>query len=154
MNNNKQHASVLSKIVTPTIFKQAYEAFIEQADINKTTKKANGSKIPKGFSTMTKYKDHRIKCEYGRGTPSSRPYMNWCVVSIYYEPDIGNITVGIEETRYDKLNQMNIKPLYSTRIGKNQERVAVFYSTNKSKVNYDELYDKWMDVCEEVIRLW
>ena len=48
---------------------------------------------------------------------------------------------------------MQIKPLRYEQIGKKKVSIAVFYSTNKSNVNYNELYDKFIDVCEEVKRL-
>ena len=81
------------------------------------------------------------------------PYMNWWVVSIYYLPENGNIIMGIEEDRYPHLKEIQIKPLRYDQIGNKKVNTAVFYATHKTYVNYGELYEKFLQVCEEVMRL-
>ena len=61
--------------------------------------------------------------------------------------------MGIEEDRYIHLEEMSIKPLRFEQIGNKKVNTAVFYSSNKSGVNYGELYEKFINVCEEVMRL-
>ena len=94
-----EHTSDLSKTVTVNAFEQAYIKFIEQADKNAISKKAQGSKTPYGFSVRPECDGAHFKQQFGQGTPSSTPYMNLWVVSIYYIIDSGNIVMGIEEDR-------------------------------------------------------
>ena len=145
--------SDLSKVVTASAFEKAYTAFIEQADENAKSGKSNGKKIPFGFSERPYCDGAHFMAHYGQGAASATPYMNWWAVSIYYLPANGNIVMGIEANRYPHLREMQIKPLRYEQIGKKKVSIAVFYSTNKSNVNYNELYDKFIDVCEEVKRL-
>jgi hypothetical protein len=148
-----QHTSELSKVVTAQAFEKAYSAFIEQADKNFISKKAQGSKVPFGFSEKPKCDGEYFNAKYGQGTSSATPYMNWWVVSIYYLPENGNIIIGIEEERYPHLKEMKIKPLRYDIIGNKKINTAVFYSTTKSNINYGELYESFLDVCEEVMKL-
>ena len=148
-----EHTSELSKTVTVNAFEQAYIKFIEQADKNAISKKAQGSKTPYGFSARPECDGAHFKQQFGQGTPSSTPYMNWWVVSIYYIIESGNIVMGIEEDRYPHLKEMNNKPLRYEQIGNKKTNVAVFYTTAKDNVNYVELYESFVTVCEEVMQL-
>ena len=151
--NKAEHTSELSQVVTATAFEKAYAAFIDQADKNASSGKAQGSKTPYGFSEKPECDGAHFKSQYGQGTPSAAPYMNWFVVSIYYLPNSGDIIMGIEEDRYSHLKEMSIKPLRYAQIGNKKVSTAVFYSTNKSSVDYGELHEKFISVCEEVMRL-
>ena len=151
--NKAEHTSELSQVVTATAFEKAYAAFIDQADKNASSGKAQGSKTPYGFSEKPECDGAHFKSQYGQGTPSAAPYMNWFVVSIYYQPNSGDIIMGIEEDRYSHLKEMSIKPLRYAQIGNKKVSTAVFYSTNKSSVDYGELYEKFISVCEEIMRL-
>ncbi|MGO4926870.1 DUF7225 domain-containing protein [Streptococcus alactolyticus] len=145
--------SKLRTVVKAEAFEKAYKAFIEQADKNAVSKKAQGSKIPFGFSEKPECDGAHFKAQYGQGAPSAAPYMNWWVVSIYYLPNNGNIIMGIEEDRYPHLKEMSIKPLRYDQIGNKKVNTAVFYSATKNSVNYVELYECFMSVCEEVMKL-
>lgn len=151
--NKAEHTSELSQVVTAAVFEKAYAAFIDQADKNASSGKAQGSKTPYGFSEKPECDGASFKPQYGQGAASAAPYMNWWVVSIYYLPNSGNIIMGIEEDRYSHLKEMSIKPLRYDRIGNKKVNTAVFYSTNKSSVDYGELHEKFISVCEEVMRL-
>lgn len=148
-----EHTSELSKAVNVNAFEQAYIKFIEQADKNAITRKAQGSKTPYGFSERPECDGAHFKQQFGQGSPSSTPYMNWWVVSIYYIIDSGNIVMGIEEDRYPHLKEMQTKPLRYEQIGNKKTNVAVFYAAAKDSVNYGELYESFMTVCEEVMQL-
>lgn len=145
--------STLRKIVTADAFEKAYRAFIGQADKNAISKKAQGSKIPYGFSEKIECDGAIFKAQYGQGVPSAAPYMNWWVVSIYYLPSNGDIIIGIEEDRYPHLKEISIKPLRYERIGNKKVNVAVFYLTNINSVNYNALYEYFILLCEDVMRL-
>lgn len=147
------HTSELSQIVTAPKFEKAYRFFIEQADKNAVSKKAQGSKIPYGFSKKPVCEGGGFKPQYGQGAASATPYMNWSAVSIYYMPNTGQIMMGIEEDRYPHLGEMTIKPIRYAQIGNKKVSIAVFYETIKEKVNYEELYENFINVCEEVMRL-
>jgi hypothetical protein len=145
--------SDLSKVVTASAFEKAYIAFIEQADKNAKFGNSKGKQTPFGFSEKPSCDGAHFAASYGFGHASTTPYMHWWAVSIYYLPTNGNIVMGIEANRYPHLREMQIKPLRYEQIGNKKVSIAVFYSTNKSNVNYNELYDKFIDVCEEVMRL-
>jgi len=153
--NKAEHTSELRQRVTAAAFKEAYKAFIAQADENASSGKAKGSQTPYGFPEKPKCDGEHFKCQYGQGTPSAAPYMNWSVVSIYYLPNSEDIIMGIEEDRYSHFKEMSIKPLRYAQIGNKKVRTLVFYSTNKSRVDvdYGELYEKFISVCEEVIQI-
>lgn len=151
--------SELRRIMTRDLFEKGYRIFIEQADKNVISKKSHGEKLPYGIS---KEDDDSIKeidgkgifgvgQHFGQGAASSSPYINWFVVSIYYIPATGRIVMGIEKDRYDGLK--NMKPLRYTQVGNKKVDVAVFYESTKEKLNYDDLYNKFIDVCEEVMRI-
>lgn len=123
----KEHMSQLSQRVTAKAFENAYARFIEQADRNAETKKAQGSKIPYGFSEKPECDGAYFKAQYGQGAPSAAPYMNWWVVSIYYLPTNGNIIMGIEEDRYPHLKEMSIEPLRYDQVGNKKVSTAVFF---------------------------
>ncbi|MDD5792117.1 MAG: hypothetical protein PUD22_06020 [Erysipelotrichaceae bacterium] len=147
------HTSELYQMLSAEVFENAYAHFIEQADKNTETKKAQGPKAPFGFSKKPEYDGAHLETHYGQGAASAAPYMNWWVVSIYYLPYEGKIVMGIEEDRYPHLKQMQIKPLRYDQIGNKKINVAVFYSAPKTYLNYKDLYEKFIDVCEEVMRL-
>lgn len=146
-----KHSSELSRIVTADAFENAFVKFIEQADKNAISKKANGSMTPYGFQKSPECDGARFKQQFGQGTPSMSPYMNWWVVSIYYIVDSGDIVVGIEENRYPQIKKMT--PLDLIPIGKKKIKVAMFYKTTKYNINYIELYNHFLNVCEEVMNL-
>lgn len=150
---NAGHTSELSKTVSAAAFERAYKAFMEQAEKNAISGKAQGSKVPFGFSEKPECDGAHFKPQYGQGAPSAAPYMNWWVVSIYYLPKSGNILMGIEEDRYPHLKEIQIKPLRYDQIGNKKVNTAVFYAAHKTYVNYGELYEKFLQVCEEVMRL-
>ena len=148
-----ENKSELSRVVTVEAFENAFKHFIEQADQNAKTKKAQGTKVPYGFLEKPECDGAQFGVTYGQGAASASPYMNWWVVSIYYLPKSGNIILGIEEDRYFHLKRMNIKPFRFSQIGNKKDKVAIFYSKPKRNVNYRELYEKFLQVCEEVMRL-
>lgn len=147
------HASELSKIVSQQVFEQAYEKFMEQAEKNVLSKKSHGSRTPYGFSAVPECDGAGFLQHFGQGAPSATPYMNWWVVSVYYLVDSGDIVLGIEEGRYPYLNDMQMKPTRFERVGKRKNRIAVYYSTKKEDLGYEILYEKFISICEEVMRL-
>ena len=66
-------------------------------------------------------------------------------------PENGNIIIGIEVDRYPFINKM--KPIRTAQIGNKKVDIAVFYETTKAKLDYGELYEKFLDTSEEVMRL-
>lgn len=148
-----EHTSELSQVVNAVAFEKAYRAFIEQADKNAVSKKAQGVKIPFGFSEKPECDGAHFNPHYGQGAASVCPYMNWWVVSIYYLPASGNIIMGIEEDRYPHLKEMNIKPSRLAQVGNKKVQTAVFYEATKDTVDYGALHESFISVCEEVIRL-
>lgn len=151
--NNSQDSKEFSRILDKEAFKKAYTAFMNQADSNMISKKSEGSTALPGFSKNPICYGVPFSIRYGGGAASASPYMNWWRVSIYYIPKNGKIMVGIEEDKYSHLDQMRTKPLSYEKIGNKKINTAIFYSTTKSNVNYDELYENFIHVCEEVIRL-
>lgn len=148
-----QQTSELRKNVTAELFEKAYLKFIEQADNNAITGKSEGKKTPYGFSEKNRFDGADFLQQFGHGAASKAPHMNWWVVSIYYIVETGEIILGIEENRYPALSSIKIKPLMFKRIGNKNEDVAVFYEATKETVNYAELHECFLNVCEEVIRL-
>ena len=158
-SEKKKHTSELSRTFTEDVFRKAYELLIEQADKNAVSKKSNGDKLPFG---ITKADDERIKeidgggrfgvgQHFGQGAASKTPYINWFVVSIYYMPDTGSVVMGIEKDRYPKLKQM--EPRRYTQLGNKRTEVAVFFDSSKDYLNYEKLYNAFIDVSEQVMRL-
>lgn len=155
VNRAKQNRkrSEISQNLTLEMFENAYTCFIEQADKNAKSGKAEGTKVPFGYGEISYYDRAEFKAEYGRGRASSRPYMNWWAVSIYYLPDSGQIILGMEEGRYNHQKKIEIKPKEIKSVGKNRANVIVYYSTNKRTVDYKILYNKFIELCDEVSRL-
>lgn len=52
-----------------------------------------------------------------------------------------------------QVKEMSIKPLRYAHVGNKKEQIAVFYSTTKSSIDFVELYENFLNVCEEVMRL-
>lgn len=148
-----EHKSDLSTVVTQRMFEQAYEKFIEQAEQNAFSKKSNGSRTPYGFASAPECDGAVFMQHFGQGAPSATPYMNWWVVSVYYLVDSGDIVLGIEEGRYPYLNDMQMKPIRFERVGKRKNRIAVYYFSKKDNLDYENLYEKFISICEEVMRL-
>lgn len=134
-------------------FENAFEAFLEQADKNAISKKAEGGQVPFGFNEKINCDGANIATHYGQGGASTTPFLNWGVVSIYYTPENGNIDLGIESDRFPSMTQMKIEPLQYSQIGNKKVDVAIFYSTSKTNIDFKMLYDKFLNVCEEVIRI-
>lgn len=151
--------SELRRIFTRDVFEKAYRAFIDQADKNAINKKANGERLPYGISEedadLIKKNNgngkYKLGQSFGRGKAGFTPYLNWHVVSIYYIPTEERIVMGIERTRYPHLKNMN--PLRYTKIANKKDDVAIFFESTKTSLDYDALYNKFMDVCEEVMRI-
>ncbi len=150
---NGEHTSELSQILGVATFEKTFAAFIDQADKNAASGKAQGGQTPFGFSGKPQCDGADVCTHFGQGGASKTPYLNWWVVSIYYLPDNGNIMMGIEEDRYPHLKEMEIKPLRYSQIGNKKVDTAIFYSTTKNSINYSELHENFMNVCEEVMRL-
>lgn len=70
------HTSELSQVVSAKAFENAYTHFIEQADRNTESKKAQVSKVPYGFKERPNCDGPYFKAQYGQGTPSAAPHMN------------------------------------------------------------------------------
>lgn len=146
-------SSELRQIIDRKTFEYTFSAFVEQADKNVETKKSSGGQTPFGFDKKPKCDGADVSTHYGQGAASKTPYLNWWVVSIYYLTDSGNIVLGIEEDRYPHLKEMHINPVRYSGIGNKKVDVAIFYTTTKDNINYDELYKSFIEVSEEVIRL-
>ena len=143
--------SELRRHVTADKFEKAFREFIEQADKNVISKKSQGSKKPLGYESGNIFDGGNLSQHFGQGAASKTPYLNWWVVSIYYLTDSGNIIIGIEADRYPHLHKM--KPLRNELIGNKKVNVAVFYSVSKNSVNYNSLYDKFIEISEVVMKL-
>lgn len=153
MGDTGSHNSDLSKILDINAFERSFDDFIKKAEANALSGKARGGQTPLGFSGKPRCDGADVCTHYGQGAASKTPYLNWWVVSIYYLPETGDITVGIEEDRYPHLKEMQIKPLRYSRLGNKKVDIAVFYSTNKLNLDYLELYDCFLNICEEVMRI-
>lgn len=95
---------------------------------------------------------HLFKAQYGQGAASVTPYMNWWIVSIYYLPTSGKILLGIEEERcVNFLTKIDIEPIKYEQIGNKKTNIAVFYESHRNNINYSELYDEFVSVCEAVL---
>ena len=146
----KSHTSELSKNVSAEKFELIFKYFMRQADENAISKKSNGGKKSKYLDNCY-FDGANFYTQYGQGAATKTPHINWWVLSIYYLPDTGEITMGIEEFRYRHLNKMN--PIAHKFVGNKKERVAVFYETMKDTIDYNELYEVFIDVSEEIMRL-
>ena len=144
----------LSKIVTYEKFEIAYAKFLEQADRNAITQKSEGSKIPYGFAFESKKNficGGGFSQHFGQGAASKTPYISWHVVSIYYVVECRKIVLGIEESRYSHLKDM--QPIKTEAIGKKDRYIAVFYECTKDAIDYETLYNKFIDVSTQVMDL-
>lgn len=145
--------SELSQILDIRTFEKTFSSFLAQADKNAETKKSSGGQTPVGFNKKPMCDGADLSTHYGQGAASKTPYLNWWVVSIYYLTESGNIIMGIEEDRYPHLKEMNVKPIRYSKLGNKKVDVAVFYSTTKQAINYEELHASFIEVSEEVMRL-
>lgn len=150
---NKKHTSELSKIVTAETFKNAFEHFLAQAEDNAKTGKSKGSRMPYGISAIIHINGEttRVSTHFGQGAASKTPYMNWWVVSNYYIVESGRIVTAIEEERYSHIKEM--EPIRYEMIGAKKTRVAVFYETTRESIDYNDFYEHFINVCEEVMTL-
>ena len=136
------------------VFEKIYSNFMNQADINAISQKANGAKVPMGIAYSTDdytIDNGKFLQHFGQGTASQTPYISWHVVSIYYIVPSARVVLGIEEDRYPKVTQMS--PYSFERIGRKKTDIAVFYEGSKENLNYKELYEKFICVSEEVMAL-
>lgn len=150
-NQVKAHTSELSQIFnTPEKFEKAYATFLDQADKNAVSGKANGGKTPYGISEPTS-DGLALTTHFGQGAAGKIPYLNWHVVSIYYVVDEGRIVMGIERDRYPHINEM--KPLRYEQFENRKTDIAVFYEDRRDSINYKELHEKFIEVSEQVMQL-
>ena len=136
----------------PEDFKEALDNFLKQADENQISKKSNGKKIIETPKC-------KLGAHYGQGNASRAPYLNWCVVSVYYITDENSIVIGIVKNFLDApdhhLSRMNISEIDDKLLGAStkDKYVAVYYETSRDLLDYDELYEKFMSICDEVHRV-
>lgn len=142
--------SKLRQGVSAEKFELIFKEFIRQADENAKTGKSFGGKKPKYLSNYY-FDGAELCCHYGQGAASKTPYLNWWSLSIYYIPENGRIIMGIENNRYPHLNKM--KPISHRFVGNKKDKVAVFYEATKDAIDYKELYDNFIDVAEQIMRL-
>ena len=74
----------------------------------------------------------------------------WIGGAIYYLSNNENIITGIEENRYPYLKELTINSLRYDQIENKKVNIAVFYLATKYSVNYRDLYDCFMSVCNEI----
>lgn len=153
IEKQSKHTSELSEVLDFTTFERAFSAFVKQAEKNSISGKAQGGQTPYGFSKKPICDGADVCTHFGQGGASRTPYLNWWVVSVYFLPENGNIFLGIEENRYPHLKEMSIKPNRYQIIGNKQIRIALFYSTTKTSIDYAELYESFLNISEEVMRL-
>ena len=150
--NAMNKAGNFRQIVTEDMFETAYRKFMAQAEENARTKKSRGPRIPEGFEfTNGRINGGNFTQHYGQGAASKTPYINWHVVSIYYVVDRARIFIGIEVDRYPHINKM--KPLRREAFGNRKTDIAIFYETTKDKIDFNELYNKFISVSEEVMSI-
>ncbi len=145
--------SEMRRNVTTEQFEKAFLEFMNQADKNALSGKSEGKQAPFGLSDHYRFDGANLHQHFGQGAASKTPYMNWWVVSIYYIVETGGIFLGIEEKRYSALNSIQVKPISLKKIGKKNVNVVVYYEATKETVNFSELYERFLKVCEEVMRL-
>ena len=156
MDSLKLHnnPSELRTFLTKELFIKTYAQFVEQANKNAVSKKANGPRIPltMSFANGNNTLDGgNLSQHFGQGVASSTPYINWWVVSIYYIVNDSKVIVGIEEDRYPHLDKM--RSLKSERIGNKKSNVAIFYESSSEDIDFAEFYNTFIGVCEEVISI-
>ncbi len=147
----KQHMIELRKNVTAETLERAYSELIKQANENAVTGKSNGCRTPYGFHGNADFDGATFSQHFGQGAASKTPYISWWVVSIYYVADSGKIYLGIEEDRYPYLNKMT--PVKYKKIGNKSIRIAVFFESSVESVDYGALYECFIGVSEEVMKL-
>lgn len=145
--------SELRKNVTAELFEKAYLKFMEQADKNAITGKAEGQMIPYGFSNNNIFDGKKFSQHFGQGSASKTPYINWSIVSVYYLVDDKSIALAIRQEEYQIINITRIKPLTYKQIGNLKGDAAIFYEATRDSVDYKELRECFLNVCEEVMRL-
>ena len=138
--------SELRQSITLERFAAAFEEFMRKAE----EKMKVGKEIPSVFSQANLKGLACLSAHYGQGAVSKAPYLNWHVLSIYYIVDEGIIVIGIQRHRYPHLSKM--KPLRDKIVPGKQE-VAVFYSTIIERIDYPAMYEKFMGIAEQIIRL-
>jgi hypothetical protein len=143
--------SELRKNLTVNKLEIAYKDFMKQAEKNAVSGKSEGKKIPLVLLNGNIFDGSGVLNQYGYGAASKAPHINWWVVSIYYEVESGRIVMGIEEDRYRYFDKLT-KPTRYTHIGKKNVRVAVYYEATKNTVDYNELYEKFIDLSEQVMK--
>lgn len=149
-------SSNLSRIMTAEVFESAYKAFMEQADDNRITKKSNGKMLPVGITKadnelINSTDGGTISQHFGQGGASDTPYICWYVVSVYYVVYRKKIVLGIERDRYPHLT--DLRGFKCQEVGNKKTKVAIFYETPIENLNYKELYDKFIQISEEVMRI-
>lgn len=150
-NQITSHTSEISQIFKdPKVFENMYSHFLEQADKNNISGKANGGKTPYGLAD-NKCDNADLTTHFGQGGAGTTPYLNWHVVSLYYIVDESRILMGIEKDRYKFIKQMS--PLRYEKFKNRKTEMAVFYETMREKIDYTELCEKFIEVSEQVMRL-
>lgn len=106
-NQITSHTSEISQIFKDSkVFENMYSHFLEQADKNNISGKANGGKTPYGL-VDNKCDNADLTTHFGQGGAGTTPYLNWHVVSLYYIVDESRILMGIEKDRY-KVYKANV----------------------------------------------
>ncbi|MCR4615835.1 MAG: hypothetical protein K5756_06780 [Clostridiales bacterium] len=151
----ESRTSELCKNVSVEKFELIFKDFMRQADDNAKTGKSFGGKKPKYLDNCF-FDGADLGYHYGQGAAAKTPYLNWWVLSIYYLPENGKIIMGIEniganESRYPYISQM--KPITYKYVGNKKYKVAVFYETTKETIDCGELYDNFIDIAEQIMRL-
>ena len=147
--------SELRTKLTYECFYNNFTEFLAQADKNVLTKKSGGGKSPAGITGEKRngkviVDGGELGLQYGQGNASKAPYFNWHVLSIYYIPTQQKIVLGVETIRYWKFKEL--KPYACTEIPPNR-RVAVFDEYCKSEIDYEKLYDNFIRISEEIMKL-
>ena len=149
LGNVENEFNRLKEELTVESFTKAYTAFIDQAEKNLVTKKANGKRIPEGLSN-TFYQGANISQHFGQGAASKTPYLNWGEVSIYYLIDTKDIVIGVELDKYPELEVLAV-PIGYRKIGARKKEMPIFYSSTKETINLVELYDKFLDMIRSIM---
>ncbi len=149
--SNFNNTSELRSNLTPEMFQRAFSAFLIHAKENAETKAFKGGATPDGLDSKSRAFDgHTLTTHYGRGRASRAPYFNWWVLSIYYVVETGKIVMGIEKHRFPHLHEMKYEGLKEIP---GKDEVAWFYQTIEERLDYAELYEKFVSVAEEIMRL-
>lgn len=144
------YTSELRRILSKEKFVAAFRYFLQQVDENAKTGKAEGSQTLYGLST-SRVNGSDLTQHFGQCNVSETPYMKWHVVSIYYVVKEHRIVLGIEKDRYQHSSEM--RSLKDKKIGNRKLAIAVFYEIDFESIDYDDLYEKFITVSEEVMRL-